>query len=534
MLSIEGNDVCVNKVLMDLGAVHKSYINIDVVNKYRDKVSHNIKKVNGWVKLGDNMTTKQITETIELQLTMDSAEGISQTATVDMVVWEMPGTDIILGLPDLVDKYLDVFIGALQEEKSARLELGEAVGTAAELGKLLQPVPELIEPWSCGKEEVSPEELDTPEPCAFTDAMYYLTKPHEEVLQDYMDMLPSHVNEEWQQTSDIMKRMKSVRYIQAFVPKEWVGLEGFEPLEFEFAEDMPAVHKCPFRPISQHIWHDTKNEIDRMNTYMYTDSDSAIASPMVVAPKATAPFIRMCGDYRWINKYIKVGNFYIPHVMKELCKAAGFKYFIDIDLTNAFHQIILGLKTSKNLSVATPWGLKRPKFLPEGVAPASGILQRMVTSIFEDYTEWCICLHDNMLVLCTDVQDGLAKLDKIIDRCIERRVVLKLAKSWIGFQEVKFFGYKVTPGKYELDEERKQGVLASPMPTSTKQMQRFLGVAVFFNEFIPNFAGETARLYDMIKTSFNWDKKTWTTDYEAEFERVKQVLAGSVAKYFPD
>ena len=217
--------------------------------------------------------------------------------------------------------------------------------------------------------------------------MYYLTKPHEEVLQDYMDMLPSHVNEEWQQTSDIINRMKSVRYIQAFVPKEWVGLEGFEPLEFEFAEDMPAVHKCPFRPISQHIWHDTKNEIDRMNTYMYTDSDSAIASPMVVAPKATAPFIRMCGDYRWINKYIKVGNYYIPHVMKELCKAAGFKYFIEIDLTNAFHQIILGLKTSKNLSVATPWGLKRPKFLPEGVAPASGILQRMVTSIFEDYIE---------------------------------------------------------------------------------------------------------------------------------------------------
>ena len=227
---------------------------------------------------------------------MNSAEGMSQTATVDMVVWEMPGTDIILGLPDLVNKYLDVFIGALQEEKSARLELREAVGTAAQLGKLLQPVPELIEPWSCGKEEVSPEELDTPEPCAFTDAMYYLTKPHEEVLQDYMDMLPSHVNEEWQQTSDIMKRMKSVRYIQAFVPKEWVGLEGFEPLEFEFAEDMPAVHKCPFRPISQHIWQDTKNEIDRMNTYMYTDSDSAIASPMVVAPKATAPFIQMCGD----------------------------------------------------------------------------------------------------------------------------------------------------------------------------------------------------------------------------------------------
>ena len=223
---------------------------------------------------------------------------------------------------------------------------------------------------------------------------------------------------------------------------------------------------------------------------MYTNSDSPIASPLVIAAKGTAPFIRMCGDYRWVNKYIRVGNYYIPHVMKELCKASDFLYFIDIDLTNAFHQIILGLRTSMNLSVATPWGMKRSRFLPERVAPASGILQRMVSSIFEDYAEWCICLHDNMLVLCKNMEDGLAKLDQIVDRCIARRVVLKLAKTWIGFQEVKFFGYKVTPGKYELDEDRKQGVLASPMPSSTKHMQRFLGVAVFFNEFIPNFAGK--------------------------------------------
>ena len=122
----------------------------------------------------------------------------------------------------------------------------------------------------------------------------------------------------------------------------------------------------------------------------------------------------------------------------------------------------------------------------------------------------------------------------IIQRCYERNVVLKFSKSWIGFQQVKFFGYKVTPGKYEMDEDRKQSVMEAPMPVNTKQMQRFLGVAVFFNEFIPHYSQVTAKLYDMIKPEFKWDRSTWTVDYDSEYVKVKEALVASVAKYFPD
>jgi len=111
---------------------------------------------------------------------------------------------------------------------------------------------------------------------------------------------------------------------------------------------------------------------------------------------------------------------------------------------------------------------------------------------------------------------------------------LKFAKSWIGFQQVKFFGYKVTPGKYELDEDRKATIKESEMPKTRKSMQRFLGMAVFFNEFIPKFSDVTAKLYDMIAPQFSWDKKTWTEDYEAIFNQVKEALCESQAKHFPD
>jgi hypothetical protein len=254
----------------------------------------------------------------------------------------------------------------------------------------------------------------------------------------------------------------------------------------------------------------------------------------VVAPKATKPFIRLCGDYRWVNQYVKTAQYYIPHVMKELERAAGFPYFIDLDLTNAFHQIVLSKATSEVLSVTTPWGLKRPVFLPEGVAPASGVLQRMVMALFEDFSDWMVRLFDNVLVLCHDSNDGIAKLRKVIERCRERGVVLKFAKSWIGFQQVKFFGYKVTPGKYELDEDRKATIRDADMPKSRKSMQRFLGMAVFFNEFVPCFSDLTAKLYDMIAPGFVWDKGKWKEDYEAIFKNFKGALCASQAKHFPD
>jgi hypothetical protein len=158
----------------------------------------------------------------------------------------------------------------------------------------------------------------------------------------------------------------------------------------------------------------------------------------------------------------------------------------------------------------------------------------MVMTVFSDYADWTICLFDNILVLAHDREDGMMKLEKIIKRCYERHVVLKFAKSWIGFQEVKFFGYKVTPGRYEMDEERKQSVMDAPMPTNTKGMQRFLGVAVFFNEFQPNYLDLTAKLYDMIKPTFNWDKATWTEDYQEIYDKVKKGLADSTAKHFLD
>ena len=72
------------------------------------------------------------------------------------------------------------------------------------------------------------------------------------------------------------------------------------------------------------------------------------------------------------------------------------------------------------------------------------------------------------------------------------------------------------------------------MPTSQKGMQRFLGAALFFKNFVPEYSKIAAPLHEMTHNDFSWNKSTWKKDYEASFTALKSALVNSTANHFPD
>ena len=135
------------------------------------------------------------------------------------------------------------------------------------------------------------------------------------------------------------------------------------------------------------------------------------------------------------------------------------------------------------LSVQTPWGQFIPKFLPEGVGPGSGVPQEYVRKIFSDY-EWAVVIFDNILILATDPQDGYEKFEIFLDRCIKHNVKLKLAKSWLGFTEMNFFGYQCTHKSFKLTDDRKLAIMDMKFPENgnrCKKMRVALGCVVSFH-----------------------------------------------------
>ena len=394
---------------------------------------------------------------------------------------------------------------------------------------------ELLEPWTLPPEDCT-EETETPDPVSISeDVLNFMEMSVEDSRREYLELIegervPKAMREA---APEVMDVLRSDRALRVFAPATWEGMK-VPPVQLVLKGELPARMTPKARAIRRELYTHARLEFDRLMRYFYEYSDSPIASPLVIAPKATPPHIRFCGDYKLINEIISIPQQPIPIVQHELTKAAKFKVFVDLDMANSFHQIPLSKEFSDILSVQTPWGLVKPKFLPEGVGPASGVLQHLVREIFKDFEEWTVVIFDNFLILADDHLDALEKFKKILQRCDEKGIVLKMKKSFIGTDTVTFFGYKVTHGSWQLDETRKQAIDKIPFPRNTKDMQSFLGAALFFHHHVPDYSEWSAKLYEMTHDGFNWDPGTWTFDYEGLFSKFKDALKNASALYFPD
>ena len=126
----------------------------------------------------------------------------------------------------------------------------------------------------------------------------------------------------------------------------------------------------------------------------------------------------------------------------------GFKYFLDIDARNGYHQVPLAEQTSMRLSVQTPWGQFRPKFLCEGTCNGTAVFQQTMMDIFnslniEGEEEWLFVLHDNFLIGAHSHLDAYEKLAKFLQRAKDFNVYLKMEKTHLGQTEQHFFCYDI-------------------------------------------------------------------------------------------
>ena len=172
----------------------------------------------------------------------------------------------------------------------------------------------IVPPYSRPIDTIAPEELETPDPTIFPDDLAYLSTTHDEAHLIYLEDLKTHVPPSiLTACPNILDLLTSDLALSVFVPKQLDGIK-MEPYHLDIKRGLPAFMRARARPVRDASLKDAKAEFDRMLQYFFIRSNSPIASPIVVAPKATSPFIRLCGDYRQVNPYISISQEPIPHV----------------------------------------------------------------------------------------------------------------------------------------------------------------------------------------------------------------------------
>jgi hypothetical protein len=391
----------------------------------------------------------------------------------------------------------------------------------------------MVAPW------VDPIDIDPPEDVGldapngpFPHAAVAMSKSMEENIAEYLAEIPVQCSKGLLAHPGV-KELLEGKGMPAFVAQNWEGI-SMPPVELQWQElnPLPYSNKPSIRTmINPKIIQPAQSEMQRMRGYFFDDSSSPIASALVLVYKKTAPFVRICHDYSWMRDHIKTPHHQMPNVKESLEKMIKFKYYLDIDLQAAYNQIPLCAADSARLSVVTPWGQFQPRFMPFGIPPASIELQKIMEELFGELDDCSIIIMDGLLIGATDYEDARIKLEKVIDKCLERNVYLRFPKCHLGFEEVEFWGYQLKHGKFGFSEARIKRLTDLPMPTDKKGAKRAVGAAQHFNGHVPNFSDATADLADMTKEKFSFDRSTWKKDYEGSYRKFLKALSDATENF---
>ena len=136
------------------------------------------------------------------------------------------------------------------------------------------------------------------------------------------------------------------------------------------------------RPIPFAIRKKVKDELDRLvkMDVLCKIPYSDWAAPIVVVNKPNGK-VRICGDFKALNRCIQVDQHPIPTLDILMEKLQGGQFFSKIDLADAYLQIELDSNAKKLCVIHTPFGLFQYNRMCFDVASSPAQFQRLMDTM---------------------------------------------------------------------------------------------------------------------------------------------------------
>ena len=125
---------------------------------------------------------------------------------------------------------------------------------------------------------------------------------------------------------------------------------------------------------------------------------------------------------------------------------------------------------------------------------------------------------DDITVYGGDFEDCLTNLEAILQRCIEKNLVLNWKKFHFMVNQGIVLGHVISSRGIEVDKAKIELISNLPSPTNVKTVRQFLGHTGFYRRFIKDFSKIAKPLYKLLEkdAKFSWEK-----DCQESFEELK-------------
>lgn len=251
-------------------------------------------------------------------------------------------------------------------------------------------------------------------------------------------------------------------------------------------------------------------------------SSSSWASPCLLVTKPDGTF-RFCTDYRRLNAVTKSDSFPLPRIEDCIDSVGSAKFVTKIDLLKGYYQVPLTTRAQEVCAFTTSSGLYTYKRMSFGLRNAPATFQRLMNSVISGL-DGCAVYLDDVVVYSQTWEEHLRQLRALFTRLETAKLTVNLAKCEFARATVVYLGNVVGQGKVCPVRAKVQAIDNFPVPSTKKELMRFLGMIGYYRKFCENFSTVVAPLTDLLKGKQKYD---WSLRCQSAFENAKLVLSSA-------
>jgi hypothetical protein len=281
-------------------------------------------------------------------------------------------------------------------------------------------------------------------------------------------------------------------------------------------------HRAPYRMSPTELKELDRQILDLLEKGMIRPSKSPFGAPVLFVKKSDGA-LRMCMDYRALNKLTVKNRYPLPRIDDMFDQLQGAKVFSKIDKRDAYHQVRIREEDIPKTAFRTRYGHYEWLVLPFGLTNAPATYQTLSNHIFRPYLDkFCVVYLDDILIYSRSIEDHIEHLRLVLNVLREHKLYAKLTKCEFMKEEMLFLGHKVSSEGISPEPSKQEAILNWERPKNIKQIQSFLGLANYYRRFIKNYSHEANPMVKLLKkyTTFHWGP-----EQDDSFQRLKHLLS---------
>ena len=213
-------------------------------------------------------------------------------------------------------------------------------------------------------------------------------------------------------------------------------------------------------PISRTPYRTAPTELKELKTQLQELLDKGFIRPSVspwgasvLLVKKKDGTLRMCIDYRKINKVIIKNKYPLPRIEYLFDQLRGASVFSKIELQSGYYQLRVKEVDVPKTAFRIRYGHYEFIVMPFGLTNASAAFLDLMNRVFRPYLDqFVVVFIDDILVYSKDAQEHEHHLRIVFQTLRENQLFAKLSKCDFWLKEVSFLGHIVSTEGIRVDQ----------------------------------------------------------------------------------